>query len=97
MPSHRMMAPNNVATTIQVNGRNYTLAAGATIDVSDFDADILEANGFIKAGTGVGGVGATAARPLNPVRGQEFADTTLTQIIKFDGKVWRNQFTGAAV
>lgn len=97
MPNHRMMAPNNVGTTIAVNGRSITLAASAVADVSDFDADVLEANGWIKAAGGVGGVGTTAQRPTAPTRGQEYADTTLSQVVKFDGKFWRNVFTGAAV
>lgn len=98
MALHRMMAPNNVATTAVVNGRTYSVAAGGTVDVPDFDADILEANGWVKgASTGGGGVGATAARPANPQRHQEFLDTTLNVIIRFDGKAWRNPATGAAV
>ena len=95
--THRMMAPNNIATSRTVNGRVYTVAAGGTVDVPDFDADVLEANGWIKAVAGVGGVGATAVRPANPTRHQEFYDTTLSTVVKFDGVSWRNPGTGAVV
>lgn len=97
MPNHRMLAPNNIAATCAVNGRTYSIAASAVQDIPDYDADELEANGWVKAAAGVGGVGTTAQRPTAPTRGQEYADTTLTQVVKFDGRVWRNVFTGAAV
>ena len=75
-----------------VNGRAYTCAVGSSITVPEFDALELEANGWV----GEQG-GATATRPANPAKGQQFLDTTLGYIIKFDGKVWRNLATGAAV
>lgn len=90
----RLMPPANGATTT-VNGRTYTCAAGSTIDVPDWDALPLEANGwFIVAQHGAN---ATTARPTNPVKNSTFLDTTLGFVIRFDGKVWRNPISGAAV
>ncbi len=96
----RVIPPNGVATTQVINGHSYTCAANATIDVSDFAAWVLTANGWINAG-GHGAVavtvGTTAARPTNPARGQAFLDTTLGLTIVWDGSNWRNPFSGAAV
>jgi hypothetical protein len=95
MPNVRLMPPNGVSTTTAVNGRSYTCAAAATIDVPDFDASVLTANGWVLAPGGT--VGATAARPVIPAKNQTFHDTTLNVTIVFDGRVWRNPATGAAV
>jgi hypothetical protein len=94
MTTHRMMPPPNGAAT-RVNGRSYACAVGATIDVPDFDADLLEDNGWTKAAQG--GVGATAARPVNPPRKTVFHDSTLAKNIVWDGKTWRDPDSGAAV
>lgn len=94
MATMRMMPPaDGLHPAIVVNGRSYTCAAGATIDVPDFDAVVMESNGWTSAAPGVG---ATTIRPAAPLKGQEFHDTTLGFTIKFDGKVWRNPNTGAA-
>lgn len=94
MATIRMMPPaDGLHPAITVNGRSYTCAAGATIDVPDFDAVVMETNGWTPAAPGVG---LTATRPASPGKGQEFHDTTLGFTIKFDGKVWRNPNTGAA-
>ena len=99
MANVRLMPPNGIATTHTVNGRSYTCAPGSTIDVPDFDAFTLMANGWIApaAGATTTAVGATTARPVNPAKGQNFHDTTLNLTIVFDGKYWRNPATGAAV
>lgn len=92
----RVMPPaDGLHPTITVNGRTYTCASGATIDVPDGDGVIMEVNGWTVAATS--GAGATTARPANPLKGQEFHDTTLNFNIKWDGKAWRNPNTGAAV
>jgi hypothetical protein len=92
----RMMPPaDGLHPNFTANGRAYTCALGSTIDVPDFDAVVLRANGWVASTTG--GVGATAARPATPSRGQMFHDTTLGLNIVFDGKVWRNPTSGAAV
>lgn len=100
MANIRMMPPNNVATTTTINGRTYTCAAGATIDIPDFDARVLGANGWVNAaGNGIveSTVGTTAQRPARPSPGQTFHDTTLGFIVAFDGRSWRNPATGAVV
>jgi hypothetical protein len=91
----RLMPPATGSTTTTVNGRTYTCALGSTIDVPDFDAYPLTANGWVA--TDLHGVGATTGRPANPIRGAQFFDSTLGFSIAFDGKTWRNKSTGAAV
>jgi hypothetical protein len=96
MPLLRMLAPAGPATTTtRVNGRAYTGTPGTPIDVPDFDAFALEANGWLT--TALHGVGTTAARPLNPFKGMVYLDTTLAVPIKYDGANWRNQSSGASV
>jgi hypothetical protein len=56
----RMMPPPVVVNqTVTVNGRTYSGAPGVTLDVPDFDAGPLAANGWIR----VGPSGTTAQRP----------------------------------
>jgi hypothetical protein len=80
--------------SIRVNGRDYSCALGSTITVPDADGFVMIANGWLAAS--VGGSGATAQRPSNPLKGQEFHDTTLGFVIRYDGKAWRNPNSGAA-
>jgi hypothetical protein len=94
MATIRMMPPGGGRTTIAVNGRTYTCAVGSAIDVPDFDAFVMLSNDWVKAGDAVG---ATAGRPSNPNKGQQFHDTTLGYNIVWDGKAWRNPATGASV
>jgi hypothetical protein len=94
MANVRLMPPNGVGTTTVINGRTYTCAGGATLDVPDFDSFSLTASGWVHA---AGSVGSTAARPANPAPRQTFHDTTLNLTIVWDGKAWRNPATGAAV
>ena len=101
MSTVRMIPPNGGdRNPIVVNGRTYTCAANGTIDVPDFDAKIMEANGWHPA-TSISTVaettGATAARPVAPPKGHEFCDTTVGAVIRWDGKGWRNKVTGASV
>jgi hypothetical protein len=96
MPTLRVFPPNAIGSaTITVNGRTYTTTSGAAIDVPDFDALVIAANGWSLSAPD--GSGASSARPANPQRGAKFADTTLGVAVVFDGKVWRNKITGAAV
>ncbi len=101
MPNIRLLPPNGAASTIQVNSRNYSCAANATIDVPDFDAFIMMAAGWVNvagaSASAVAAVGATSARPANPKPNQTFHDTTLNMTIIYEGKAWRNPATGAAV
>jgi hypothetical protein len=101
MANVRLMPPANglSSVTTPANGRSYTCASGSTIDVPDFDAFVLRANGWVNAAGGgatVSAVGATAARPANPSKQQTFHDTTLGKTIVFDGKTWRDPATGSA-
>jgi hypothetical protein len=96
MATHRMMPPaDGLHGTITVNGRTYTCALGATVDVPDVDGLVMAANGWTLAS--VGGAGTTTSRPANPKKGDEFHDTTLGYTIRYDGKAWRNPTSGAAV
>lgn len=83
------------AGQIKVNGRTYVCPANSTIDVPDMDAWVMRANGWVASASG--GVGATVDRPSKPNKGQQFNDTTLGKNIVWDGKVWRDPATGAAV
>lgn len=80
--------------SIKVNGRTYTCAAGAMIDVPDHDGVVMVANGWTIAAESVS---ATTTRPSNPYKGQTLFDTTLGYVIKYDGKTWRNPASGASV
>jgi hypothetical protein len=99
MPNVRLMSANNLAKTQTVNGRTYSVAAGASIDVPDFDAFVLLSEGWINAagGSTATTVGTTAQRPTNPAKNQTYHDTTLGLTIVFDGKSWRNPATGGVV
>lgn len=91
----RVMPPaDGLHPSITVNGRSYTCALGATIDVPDQDGSVMTHNGWIAAAPGAA---ATTARPSAPLKGATFHDTTLGFNIVFDGKVWRNPTSGAQV
>jgi hypothetical protein len=88
----RLAPPASGNATIKVNGRTYTCAQGATIDVPDFDANEMAGNGWLPlAGT----VGATAARPVNPPVGTVFNDTTVGAAVVWNGKAWLHHQSGA--
>jgi hypothetical protein len=94
----RMMPPaSGLNPSICVNGRNYSCALSAVIDVPDCDGFIMSANGWTEAANG-GGSGATAARPnaVTAGKGTPFFDTTLGKVIRSDGKIWRDPNNGAA-
>jgi hypothetical protein len=79
--------------TLPVNGRTYTCALGAFIDVPDFDANVLTANGWIRIAV----VGTTAQRPTNPGTGMLYHDTTLGYVVVWEGAAWRNPNSGSVV
>lgn len=91
MANLRVTPGAGAPTTVKFSGRTYTAAFGATIDVPDFDAVILEANGWLVVPADV-----TANRPA-PVRNTLFLDTTLGKLIKADGKQWHDMNNGAVV
>jgi hypothetical protein len=82
-----------------VNGRSYTGTPGSTYDVPDFDAGALAANGWIDCGISC----ATSERPVATAvpnllyPGLQVIDTTLSEVIRWDGAAWRNVLTGASV
>ena len=93
---HRMIPPaSGFYNPITINGTVYTCAANATIDAPDHVALVLKANGWVMGADT--GADTTANRPVPIKIGQTFFDTTLGYTIKWDGKVWRNPSTGAAV
>ena len=87
--------PGNPAT-IQIADRSYSCALGSFIDVPDADAMVMRANGWIPSASN-GTVGTTAGRPLSPPSGTGYFDTTLGKGIVFDGLLWVDPDTGAAV
>ena len=96
MTTTRVLPPNTSGIdTITVNGRTYSASAGGFLDVPDFDAAVMLANGWVRGA--LGGSGATSARPIKPPFNTVFMDTSLSLLIVWDGKVWRNKITGAAV
>ncbi len=95
MANIRLLPPATGNATHKCADRNYPGTAGTPLDVPEHDVPILVANGWIICAAG--GVGATAARPLNPRKGAEFSDTTVGAEIIFDGVTWRHAVTGASV
>ena len=98
--NRRMLPPTQVGyQTRTVNGRTYTGSTGVVMDIPDFDATTLSANGWID----ICPSGTTLQRPTgtlgqyNASAGFKFFDTTLNQIIVSDGKSWRDPATGNAV
>ena len=103
MASHLMLPPGNgTKSPITVNMRTYSCALGSVLTVPiGVDADELEANGWIRSARD--SAGTTANRPTvmsgsQPLTvGFEYCDTTLGYNIRWDGVLWRNPATGAAV
>jgi hypothetical protein len=93
LSNYRLIPLNGNARTIAVNGRGYSVAANSFIDVVDFDAQVLAANGFIK----VAAVGTTANRPATPSPTARYFDTTVGVEIVFNGANWVNPVSGASV
>jgi hypothetical protein len=99
----RVLPPVAVRSqTLTVNGRNYTGAPGVAMDVPDFDAQVLGANGWICCCPS----GPTSARPTtNPnisapytaAPSSKFYDTSIGKMLIFDGATWRDPATGNAV
>jgi hypothetical protein len=103
----RVLPPISVGKqTIKIHGRIYNAAPGSTLDVPDFDAGVLMANGWLIADR-VRGAGPTTSRPTTSPPGQfpgqplpagySFLDTTLGYVVVWDGNAWRSPATGAAV
>jgi hypothetical protein len=97
----RMLPPVAVSPqTIVANGRAYSAAPGAALDVPDFDAAVLAANSWAKVALS----GPTSARPAPNTTtlpyiagiGTLFFDVTLGKLVAFDGATWRDPATGNA-
>ena len=97
----RLMPPANSSglNPCVANGRTYVCASGSTLDVPDFDAYVLQSNGWTLAAAG--GTGPTASRPTVQANGQPlkrgttFNDTSIGKVVMWDGAVWRDHTTGA--
>lgn len=108
--TQRLMPPiaSTNVTGLTVNpftqgGLNYSCTAGSTIDVREDGGNVeggyyphaqtLISNGWIPCSTS--GVGPTSQRPPSQSAGSTYIDTTLSKVIIFDGKTWRDPVTGA--
>jgi hypothetical protein len=100
MTTRRMLPPANVQQqNMTVNGRAYAAQPGTVLDLPQFDAGPLGANGWIDLFDS----GPTSARPNSAVGlprlfvGCVFVDTTINAVISWDGGAWRSILTGSAV
>jgi hypothetical protein len=107
MPTNYRMLPPAVFAgqpaigqqSMTVNGRSYAGVPGAVLDVPDMDARILGANGWVE----VCASGTTAQRPtstsvpLSAAPSVQYWDTTLSKLVVYDGKTWRDPSNGSAV
>jgi hypothetical protein len=94
----RVFHKDSIPKTSVVNGRSYTCAAGAAIDVPDADGVALQGAGWQASCRGY--AGASSARPTDVgvgSAGLEFLDSTLGITIVYDNFNWRNPATGAIV
>lgn len=98
MTTDRMLPPGNgLHPGITINGRSYSAALGSYQDMPSFDAKIAEANGWVRGNTPTM-TDTTTNRPLtNLYAGRTMLDTTLAYLIVYDGALWRNPATAAAV
>ncbi len=100
MSNMRMTPPdNNTLEPIAVNGRTYKCNVGSTIDVPDFDAGVLEANGWVNTGGPGATVGTTAQRPVRPAKGTKHVDTTVGAVVVYLGTTvgWTHSLSGGTV
>jgi hypothetical protein len=99
MTTIRMISPargTQVLNTGTPSPRIYDgRTAGVVVDVPINDSQYLGANGWIN----IGPSGPTSARPVDQLVGvrSAFLDTTIGQLIIFDGATWRSAVTGSAV
>jgi hypothetical protein len=82
MTTH-LLIPPAIGSKITINGRVYDPAAGAQ-NIPDFDAAVLEANGWSIEAQSV----TTTTRPVNPTVGMKVYDTTVAHTIIWNGKAW---------
>ena len=98
----RLLSPPTLVAPYSawVNGSQYV---GQAIDVTP-PADVLalEALGWVPIGGGNAALtpaqsGPSTARPNVSTAGTCFVDTTLQQVVTWDGAAWRNPIGGARV
>ena len=102
---HRLMPPTVTGwQTMAANGRTYTCAIGSVLDVPNFDANVLEANGwsFVAISGTSSDRPAPSTNPIGPEGAQagpgtKYFDTTLDELIVCDGVTWRSPVDGSAV
>jgi hypothetical protein len=88
------MMPGTGRNPMTVNGRGYNCPVNGVLSVPDFDATVLESNGWVRSGSH--GSGVTTGRPTTGLfKGYEYFDNTLGLIVIWDGLVWRNHTNGA--
>ena len=100
MPTVRLLPPVNVQQqTLTVNGHTYSSTPGHVVDVLDFDATVLTANGWLR----VAQSGTTAQRATSSqgngfaaAPGTPFYDTTVGALLIYDGSAWRSPVDGAS-
>lgn len=104
-PRNRRMMPPPAGASPAVafpNGRRVTCAIGSTVDVDQNDADILEANGWLRVADFVG---PTSKRPragdpdysVGPPTNCRYFDTSLGQLLTCDSNgTWRTTAGAAA-
>jgi hypothetical protein len=90
------------ATPVPKQGRTYSAAPGQVLDVPDFDAAALRAQGWIAVTFGLpariqGGIGPTAQRPSPAWPEAHYFDTTLGKLAVFDGVNWRDPSNGNSI
>jgi len=99
--TQRLMPPISGANNpFTFQGRVYSCSVGSTIDVQEGGGLFLDAQTLISVGwvpCSTSGVGTTAQRPPSQAAGATFIDATLSKLIEFDGKTWRDCVSGAAV
>ena len=91
-----LVTPATGNRTISCQGRVYTSKIGVANFVPDFDAPVLIANGWLPCQTDENTpTGPSAERPVEPLRGEIFIDSTVGAALIFDGLRWRDAATHA--
>jgi hypothetical protein len=92
----RVLAPASTGTSgmtsITVGGVRYTFKDGDIKDLDDAIAALLGSSGAIAVSTVDSTIGS---RPKNPSAGSQHLDTSINQMLVFDGSSWRNPLSGA--
>lgn len=91
MTTHRLIPPAG-GSKIFYNGRTFDPSLGGQ-DVPDFDSNMLQANGWsfvaVSGPTATRHSATTGPYPLHT--GVRYYDTTISHLVTWDGKNWRNE------